>query len=61
MIRNNTIVTLRFTMTNDRGHVLEENQTTYLHGSSAISPRLQSQLEGLHAGDHRTIFLKKGE
>jgi len=61
MIRNNTIVTLRFTMTNDRGHVLEESQTTYLHGSSAISPRLQSQLEGLHAGDHRTIFLKKGE
>ena len=61
MIKKDTTVTIRYTMSNGRGHLLEKNQTTYLHGSAAISARLQSQLEGGCTGDHRTIFLNKGE
>ncbi|HXB94995.1 MAG TPA: GTP-binding protein [Puia sp.] len=61
MIRKGTIVSLHYTMKNGRGQVLEEKRTTYLHGSAAISPRLQSQLEGLTAGRHKRIFLEKGD
>lgn len=61
IIRKDMIVSLHYTMTNGRGHLLEKTQTTYLHGSSAISPHLQTQLEGLETGGRRTIFLKKGE
>ena len=61
MITKNSIVSLHYTMKNGRGEVLEQTQTTYLHGSAAISRSLQSQLEGLRAGRHKTIFLKKGE
>lgn len=61
MIRKNTIVSMHYSMKNGRGHLLEETQTSYLHGSSAISPRLQTQLENLEAGDHRLIVLNKGE
>ncbi|HEV9037329.1 MAG TPA: GTP-binding protein [Puia sp.] len=61
MIKKDAIVTIRYSMWNGRGDLLENNQATYTHGSSAISARLQSQLEGLQAGDSRVIHLKKGE
>ena len=37
MIRENTIVRVRYTMKNGRGEVLENRSITYLHGSSSIS------------------------
>jgi G3E family GTPase len=61
MIGKNTIVTLSYTMRNGRGEVLEKRQTTYLHGSSAISPILQAQLEGLEPGQTKKAILMKGE
>lgn len=61
MIRKDTFVTLHYTMKNGRGEILENRQTTYLHGSTAISPKLQAQLEGLHAGDHRQITINIGD
>ncbi|HET6252911.1 MAG TPA: GTP-binding protein [Puia sp.] len=61
MIGKDTIVTLNYTMRNGRGEILENRRTTYLHGSSPISARLQTQLEGLGTGDHRQIILKKGQ
>ena len=61
MIRKGTIVSLLYRMKNARGQLLEQTQTTYLHGSTAISSHLQSQLEGLIIGEHKTIFLHKGE
>jgi Ni2+-binding GTPase involved in maturation of urease and hydrogenase len=61
MIRDNTVVSMRYRMKNGRGDMLEESRTTYLQGSTAISRRLQSQLEGLVPGESRTVYLKKGE
>lgn len=61
MISKDSIVTLYYTMRNGRGEILEDKRTSYHHGSSEISPRLQSQLEGLQPGDHRLIVLHKGE
>lgn len=61
IIRKDTIVSLHYAMKNGRGHLLEKTQTTYLHGSSTISPRLQTQLEGLETGRRQTLLLKKGE
>jgi hypothetical protein len=61
MIGKDSIVTLNYTMRNGRGEMLENRQTTYLHGSSAISPILQAQLEGLEPGQCKKAFLKKGQ
>jgi hypothetical protein len=61
MIGKDTIVTLNYTMRNGRGEILENRRTTYLHGSSAISPLLQAQLEGLEPGQTKKVFLKKGQ
>ena len=61
MIRENKIVRIRYTMKNGRGEVLENKSITYLHGSSAISAILQSQLQGLRPGEQKRVFLKKGQ
>ena len=61
MIKKDSIVSIRYSMWNSRGHLLEKSQATYVHGSSSIAARLQSQLEGLDAGESRIIHLKKGE
>ena len=50
MIRENTIVRVRYSMKDGRGEVLEDRSITYLHGSSSISSILQSQLQGLETG-----------
>src|SRR5687767_995478 len=48
-------------MKNSREEVLENTMNVdpvnYLHGSSAIHPLLQVQLEGLKAGDKKTVYL----
>jgi CobW/HypB/UreG, nucleotide-binding domain len=61
MIRENTIVTIRYTMKNSRGEVLENRSITYLQGTRAISSSLQSQLQGLETGEQKQVFLKKGQ
>ncbi len=60
-IGKDKIVTISYTMKNGRGEILENRQTTYRQGSSAISPILQAQLEGLEPGQTKRVFLKKGE
>jgi CobW/HypB/UreG, nucleotide-binding domain len=61
MIEKNTIVTIHYTMRNGRGEMLETRQATYRHGSSDISPALQTQLAGLEPGQTKRIFINKGE
>jgi len=61
MIRDNTIIRIRYSMKNSRGEVLENRTITYRHGSPAISPTLQSQLRGLEVGQQKQVFLKKGQ
>ena len=61
MIRDGNFVAMRYILRNSKGEVLEDKHTIYRHGSLTISPRLQTQLEGLKAGDTKQITLKKGE
>ena len=48
-------------MKNSSGEVLEDNwnndPVSYLHGSTAILPMLQVQLEGLKTGDKKLVYL----
>jgi FKBP-type peptidyl-prolyl cis-trans isomerase SlyD len=60
-IKKNSVVSIRYTMKNGGGSILEDRlnnpPVSYLHGSNGILPILQSQLEGLVAGDTKTVFL----
>jgi len=57
----NSIVSIRYIMKNSRGEVLEDTMSnrpvTYLHGAAGIQPLLQAQLEGLKAGEQKSIHL----
>jgi FKBP-type peptidyl-prolyl cis-trans isomerase 2 len=59
----NSVVAFRYIMKNDRGEVLENSMnglpTLYLHGSGGILSCLQSQMEGLVAGNRTVVFLEK--
>ena len=60
-IVKNCVVSMRYIMKNSNGDVLENimnnDPVNYLHGSSAIQPLLQVQLEGSKAGDKKTVYL----
>lgn len=53
---------MRYVMRNASGEVLENTMhgmpISYLHGTGAILLLLQEQLEGLEAGDKKTVHLK---
>lgn len=53
-INKDTVVLFNYTLTNDKGEVLDKSQgepLAYLHGHHNIIPGLESQLEGKSAGD----------
>lgn len=60
-IEKNNIVSIRYVMKNSKGDVLENTMNldpvSYLHGSSAIEPLLQTQLEGLIRGSRKNVLL----
>ena len=62
-VANNRVVAIRYVMKNSRGEVLDDNThgapVNYLHGSAAILPYLQAQLEGLMPGDKKVVQLTK--
>ena len=62
-VSENTVVAIRFSMTNSRGEILENimegPSIHYLHGSGHILPALEAQLIGLIAGDQKKIFISK--
>lgn len=57
----NTVVSLRYSMKNDGGVLLEDTMDKspihYLHGSGSILPILESSLEGLQCGEWRFISI----
>ena len=63
-VEKNNIVSIRYVMKNSKGDVLENTMdndpVSYLHGSSAIEPLLQAQLEGLMRGNKKNIQLPAG-
>ena len=60
-IRLNSVVSMRYVMSNESGDVLEDNMNSapvqYLHGGTRIEPLLQEQLAGLKAGSEKRLFL----
>lgn len=59
----NRVVALRYIMRNSRGEILEDTMNSspvnYLHGSPAILPMLQKQLQDMKAGDKKQIIVAK--
>ena len=57
----NTVVSLRYSMKNEQGDLLEDiiNKTPvdYLHGSGNILTALEASLEGLECGAHQSISI----
>ena len=55
------VVALRYIMKDSRGEILENTMNrdpvNYIHGSPGILPLLQAQIEGLNAGDKKTVYL----
>lgn len=62
-VSKNIVVAFRYLMKNDKGEVIEDMTKRapkyYLHGSGGIHPSLQTQFEGLKAGDNKIIYLEK--
>ena len=60
-IENNTVISLRYTLKNDNGEILEDNTTgkpiQYLHGSGSILPLLEEALEGLQCCETKSVFI----
>ena len=61
-ITEKTVVSLRYSMKNYEGEEIENTfsgpAVRYVHGSGKILPQLESQLEGLKAGDKKQITLE---
>lgn len=58
VIANDTVVSINYTLTNDKGEVLDQSQgepLAYLHGHHNIIPGLESALEGKTVGDKLTV------
>lgn len=57
MIRNGTVVSLAYSLTNKKGDVLDKADAAdpfnYLHGAHQIVPGLENALEGLKKGDKK--------
>ena len=60
-VAKNCVVALRYIMKDSKNEILEDTMNrdpvNYLHGSAGILPMLQAQVEGLTAGDKRTVYL----
>jgi FKBP-type peptidyl-prolyl cis-trans isomerase SlyD len=64
-IRNQTAVTIAYTLKDDAGAVLETTEgsepLTYLHGGGNVVAGLERALEGRSAGDKLSVSLSPGE
>lgn len=63
-ISQNSVVTMNYTLTDDKGNKLDESQDSsfaYLHGASNIIPGLEKELEGKQAGDSMTVTVDPAE
>jgi len=60
-IKNNTVVSIRYIMKNDRDEVLEDNTNAapieYVHGSGSIVSTLESSLTGLRTGQRKSVVI----
>jgi FKBP-type peptidyl-prolyl cis-trans isomerase SlyD len=60
-VAKDCVVALRYIMKDSRNEILEDTMNrdpvNYLHGSPGILPLLQLQIEGLKAGETKTVYL----
>jgi len=60
-IKDNTVVSIRYIMKNNKDEVLENNTNVaaieYLHGSGSIVSTLESSLTGLRAGQRKSVVI----
>ncbi len=60
-VGKDTVVAFRYTMKNGKGDLLEdklqEDPVNYLQGSAVVQQLLQLQMEGLKAGDKKSVYL----
>ena len=60
-INDNTAVSLRYVMKNNKGeileNILESKPVQYLHGSENILPQLEASLNGLKKGDTTSLSI----
>ena len=60
-VARDCVVALRYIIRDSRNEILENTMNrdpvNYLHGSTGILPLLQAQIEGLKAGDNKTVYL----
>jgi FKBP-type peptidyl-prolyl cis-trans isomerase SlyD len=61
----NSVVSMHYTLTNNKGEVLDSSQggdpLTYLHGSGNIIPGLEKALTGKQAGDKLQVTVEPAE
>jgi len=59
IVTANNVISLRFTIKNNRGEIVEDIMTStpidYLNGSGSILPALEAGIEGLQAGDQKSL------
>ncbi len=64
-IGKNKMVSIRYVLKNSSGDILEDTMSqsavSYLHGLMSIDVGLQLQLEGLRAGEEKTIYLSRNQ
>lgn len=64
-IRENCVVSIHYTLTNDDGQQLDsssgQDPFVYLHGSRGIIPGLEQALEGKSPGDEFQVTIPPGE
>lgn len=65
IIKNGKVVSISYTLTNDKNEVLDQSQPNqpleYLHGSYNIIPGLEKELEGLAVGDAKKVTVAPAE
>lgn len=64
MVANDKVVSMKYTLKNDKGDVLDQSGTnplSYLHGHGNIIPGLEKGLDGLAVGDHKQVVVAPAE
>lgn len=61
IIEENTVVSLHFTLTNDKGELLDSSANgeplCYLHGGVGVLPSLEKELQGKSVGDKFVVVI----
>jgi FKBP-type peptidyl-prolyl cis-trans isomerase SlyD len=64
-IEKNNVVTLEYTLRDDKGNIIDttdgRDAFSYIHGSNTLFPAFEAQLEGHHSGEQLNFTLSPEE